>query len=328
MLIALSVSVSISPDAVHKEMGWDLAKVNVNGGAIALGHPIGASGCRILVTLLHETHSYTRSHFMAESSGIGSTGNFSGPATDSLKGRVALVTGGSRGIGKAISLELARNGAAVAVNFVSNVAAAEAVLADIRAMGGECLLVQGDVSKKEAARSVVGKILEAWKKIDILVNNAGITRDRTLKKMTDEDWEAAISVNLNGTYYCTSAVMPVMIEHKFGRIINIASVVGQTGAFGQSNYAASKGGIIAFTKCLALELAKENITANVVCPGYTATEMVEAMPAEVLEKICARIPLRRLAKPEEIAKAVLFLARDADYITGAELNVNGGLLMS
>jgi len=264
---------------------------------------------------------------MSESSGIGNTGN-SGLAADSLKGKVALVTGGSRGIGKAISLELARHGAAVAVNFVSNVAAAEAVLAEIRAMGGECLLVQGDVSKKEAARSVAGKILEAWKKIDILVNNAGITRDRTMKKMTDEDWEAVISVNLNGTYYCTSAVMPSMIEQKYGRIINIASIVGQAGSFGQSNYASSKGGLIAFTKCLALELAKENITANVICPGYTATEMVEAMPAEVLEKICARIPLRRLAKPEEIAKAVLFLARDADYITGAELNVNGGLLMS
>ena len=203
---------------------------------------------------------------MAESS-IGSTSNISGPATDSLRGKVALVTGGSRGIGRAISLELARNGAAVAVNFVSNVAAAEAVLADIRAMGGECMLVQGDVSKKEAARSVIGTILEAWKRIDILVNNAGITRDRTMKKMTDEDWEAVISVNLNGTYYCTAAAMPAMIEQKYGRIINIASIVGETGSFGQSNYAASKGGIIAFTKCLALELAKESITANVVCPG-------------------------------------------------------------
>jgi acetoacetyl-CoA reductase/3-oxoacyl-[acyl-carrier protein] reductase len=328
MLIALSVSVSISPDALHKDMGWDLAKVNVNGGAITLGHPIGASGRRIPVTLLHEMHSYTRSHFMAESSGIGSTSNFSVPATDSLRGRVALVTGGSRGIGRAISLELARYGAAVAVNFNSNVAAAEAVAADIRAMGGECLLVQGDVSKRETARSVVGKILEAWKRIDILVNNAGITRDRSLRKMTDEDWEAAISVNLNGTYYCTATVIPVMIEQKYGRIINIASIVGQAGAFGQSNYAASKGGIIAFTKCVALELAKDNITANAIAPGYTATEMVEAMPPEVLEKICAKIPLRRLAKPEEIAKAVLFLARDADYITGATLNINGGLLMS
>jgi NAD(P)-dependent dehydrogenase (short-subunit alcohol dehydrogenase family) len=326
MLIALSLLVSISPDAVQKEMGWELAKGNVNGGAIALGHPIGASGRRILVTLLHETQLYTRSHFMAESS-IGSTSNVSGPAADSLRGKVALVTGGSRGIGRAISLELARNGAAVAVNFVSNVAAAEAVLAEIHAMGGECLLVQGDVSKKEAAHSVVGTILEAWRKIDILVNNAGITRDRTMKKMTDEDWEAVIAVNLNGTYYCTAAAMPAMIEQKYGRIINIASVVGETGAFGQSNYASSKGGIIAFTKCLALELAKEGITANVVAPGYTGTEMVSAMPPEVLEKICARIPLRRLAKPEEVAKAVLFLARDADYITGFTLDVNGGLYM-
>jgi 3-oxoacyl-(acyl-carrier-protein) reductase len=327
MLIALNLSVLNSPDAVRKAMGWELAKVNVNGGAIALGHSIGASVRRIPVTSLQEMHSYKRSHFMAESSGIGSTSNISGPATDSLKGRVALVTGGSRGIGRAISLELARNGAAVAVNFVSNAAAAEAVAADIRAMGGECLLVQGDVSKKEAARSVVGKIQEAWKKIDILVNNAGITRDRTMKKMTDEDWEAVIAVNLNGTYYCTAAAMPAMIEQKFGRIINIASIVGETGAFGQSNYASSKGGIIAFTKCLALELAKEGITANVVAPGYTGTEMVEAMPQEVLDKICARIPLRRLARPEEVAKAVLFLARDADYITGFTLDVNGGLYM-
>ena len=318
---------SISPDAVQKEMGWELAKGNVNGGAIALGHPIGVSGRRIPVTLLHETQLYTRSHFMAESS-IGSTSNVSGPAADSLRGKVALVTGGSRGIGRAISLELAHNGAAVAVNFVSNVAKAEAVAADIRAMGSECLLVQGDVSRKEDARRVVNQTLEAWKRIDILVNNAGITRDHTLRKMTDEDWEAAISVNLNGTYYCTSIAMLAMIEQKYGRIINIASIVGETGAFGQANYAASKGGIIAFTKCLALELARDNITANAIAPGYTATDMVEAMPAEVLEKICAKIPLRRLAKPEEIAKAVLFLARDADYITGTTLNVNGGLLMS
>jgi 3-oxoacyl-(acyl-carrier-protein) reductase len=328
MLIALSVSGSISPDTVHKEMDWDLAKVNVNGGAIALGHPSGAFGYRILVTLLHEMHSYTRSHFMAESSGTGNTSNFSGPAMDSLRGRVALVTGGSRGIGKAIALELARSGAAVAFSYNSNLAKAEEVAAEIRAMGIECLMVQGDVARKEDARRVIGAALEKFKRLDILVNNAGITRDRTMKKMTDEDWEAVISVNLNGTYYCTAAAMPAMIEQKYGRIINIASIVGETGAFGQSNYAASKGGIISFTKCLALELARDNITANVIAPGYTATEMVEAMPPEVLEKICAKIPLRRLAKSEEIAKAVLFLARDADYITGATLNVNGGLLMS
>jgi len=264
---------------------------------------------------------------MAASSVISSTSNFSEPVTDSLKGRVALVTGGSRGIGKAIALELARNGATVTFSYNSNLAKAEEVAAEIRTMDVECLMAQGDVARKEDARRIVSSTLEQFKRIDILVNNAGITRDHTLRKMTDEEWESAISVNLHGTYYCTTAALPAMTEQKYGRIINIASIVGQTGAFGQANYAASKGGIIAFTKCVALEYARDNITANAVAPGYTGTEMVEAMPADVLEKICAKIPLRRLAKPEEVAKAVLFLARDGDYITGTTINVNGGLLM-
>jgi len=254
---------------------------------------------------------------MAENGDIGS----------SLKGRVALVTGGSRGIGKAICLELARNGASVAINFNSNLAKAEEVAAQIRAMCGECLLVQGDVSRHEGAQQVVKQTLERWKRIDILVNNAGITRDHTLRKMTTEEWEATIALNLNGTYHCTWNVLPAMTEQKYGRIVNIASIIGQTGAFGQANYAASKGGIIAFSKCIALEYAKDNITSNSIAPGYTATEMVSAMPPEVLQKICDKIPLRRLAKTEEIAKAVIFLVRDGDYITGATLNVNGGLLM-
>ncbi len=247
--------------------------------------------------------------------------------SNSLKGRVALVTGGSRGIGKEIALELARNGATVAFTYNSNLAKAEETAAEIRAMGVDCLMLQGDVAKKEDARKLINAALEKYGKIDILVNNAGITRDKTMKKMTDEDWEAVISVNLNGTYYCVQAAMPSMVEKKYGRIISIASIVGETGAFGQSNYASSKGGIIAFTKCLALELARDGITANVVAPGYTGTEMVGAMPAEVLDKITSKIPLRRLATPLEIAKAVLFLARDADYITGFTLDVNGGLYM-
>ncbi len=246
---------------------------------------------------------------------------------NSLKGKVAIVTGGSRGIGKAIAIELAKNGANVAVTYNSNLAKAEETAAEIRALGVECLMMQGDVAKKEDARRLVAATIEKFGQIDILINNAGITRDKTMKKMTDEDWEAVISVNLNGTYYCVQAAMPSMVEKKFGRIVNIASIVGETGAFGQSNYAASKGGIIAFTKSLALELAKDGITANVVAPGYTGTEMVGAMPQEVLDKICAKIPLRRLATPEEMAKAVVFLVRDADYITGFTLDVNGGLYM-
>ena len=248
-------------------------------------------------------------------------------ATDSLKGKVALVTGGSRGIGRAIALELGRRGATVAVTYNSNAAKAEECAAEIRAMGSECIMVQADVAKEADARRAVGSTLEKFKRLDILVNNAGITRDHTLRKMTVEEWEDAISVNLNGTFYCTWIALPTMVEQKFGRIINIASIVGQMGAFGQANYAASKGGIIAFTKCIALEYARDGITANVVAPGYTATEMVEAMPAEVLEKITAKIPLRRLATPREIAKSVIFLARDADYITGITLSVNGGMLM-
>jgi acetoacetyl-CoA reductase/3-oxoacyl-[acyl-carrier protein] reductase len=188
-------------------------------------------------------------------------------------------------------------------------------------------MVQGDISKKEDARRIVKEVLEKWQRLDVLVNNAGISRDHSMRKMTDEDWADVINVNLNGTFYCTSAALPAMINQRFGRIINISSVVGQMGAFGQANYSASKGGIIAFTKTLALEMAKYNITANSIAPGYTSTEMVEAIPEEVAALIKAKIPLGRFASPEEIAKAAGFLAVDADYITGQELNVNGGCHM-
>jgi acetoacetyl-CoA reductase len=253
--------------------------------------------------------------------------NENGPGAAALAGKVALVTGASRGIGRAIALELARCGALVAVNYNSNKASAESAASEIRALGMDCMLCQGDVSSSTEAHKVVESVLANWKRIDILVNNAGITRDSSLRKMADEDWAQVIRVNLNGTFYCTSAALPSMIEQKFGRIINISSLVGQVGGFGQANYAASKAGIISFTKTLALEMARFNITANCIAPGYTGTEMVVAMPAEVLAKICAKIPLGRLAKPEEIAKVAAFLAVDGDYITGQVLNINGGISM-
>ncbi len=244
-----------------------------------------------------------------------------------LKGKIGLVTGASRGIGRAIALELAHRGAAVAINYNSSKECAEQLEDEVRALGAECMLVQGDVSSSGEARQVVDTVLENWKRIDILVNNAGITRDKSLAKMADEDWVRVINTNLNGTYYCTSAVLPSMVQHKFGRIINISSLIGQVGGFGQANYAASKGGIAAFTKTIALEMARYNITANCIAPGFTGTDMVTAMPEEVLDKIRAKIPLRRLAKPEEIAKAAAFLALDGDYITGQELAINGGISM-
>jgi len=245
----------------------------------------------------------------------------------SLRGKVALVTGASRGIGRAIALELAHRGAAIAINFRSDKAHAESAAKEIRDMGGECLLVQGDVSKKEEARHIVKEVLDKWLRLDILVNNAGITRDRTMKRMSDDDWAEVIAVNLNGTFYTTSAALPAMMNQRFGRIINISSVVGQSGAFGQANYSASKGGIIAFTKTLALETARYNITANAIAPGYTSTDMVQAIPKLIADKVKETIPLGRFAEPEEVAKAAAFLAADADYITGQELNVNGGFHM-
>ena len=244
-----------------------------------------------------------------------------------LEGKVALVTGAARGIGRAIALELAHRGAAVAINYHASKEHAESLAELIHEAGSECLLIQGDVASKEDARHVVKTVLDTWGHLDILVNNAGITRDKSLRKMSDDDWADVINVNLNGTYYCTSAALPSMIEHKFGRIINISSFVGQAGNFGQANYAASKGGIIAFTKVLALETARYNITANAIAPGFTCTEMLAGIPSNVLDQIKAKIPLQRLAQPSEIAKAAAFLATEGDYITGQQLNINGGLYM-
>lgn len=244
-----------------------------------------------------------------------------------LEGKYAIVTGASRGIGRAIALELAREGCTVGVNYQSNQGLAEEVAAEIKSIGRECMLLQANVADPTEARAMVRRFLDAYGRLDIMVNNAGITRDRSLRKMTDEDWLQVIQTNLNAVFFCTTAAMQPMIEQQYGRIINISSMNGQTAAFGQANYGASKGGIIAFTKTAALELAKYGITVNVVAPGFTLTDMLSKVPEDVQNQIKARIPLGRFGLPEEMAKAVIFLAADGDYITGQQINVNGGAYM-
>ena len=244
-----------------------------------------------------------------------------------LEGRAALVTGASRGIGRAIALELAQEGAKVAINYQNNDAKAQEVVDAITKLGGTCLLAKANLANPQEARAMVKRVATQFGRLDVLVNNAGITRDKSLRKMTDEDWVEVIGTNLNGMFFCTSAAIPIMIEQNFGRIVNISSMNGQIGAFGQANYAASKGGIIAFTKTAALELAKANITVNTIAPGFTETDMFAKVPANIQEQIKGRIPVGRFAHPEEIAKAVTFLAADGAYITGQQINVNGGAYM-
>jgi NAD(P)-dependent dehydrogenase (short-subunit alcohol dehydrogenase family) len=215
--------------------------------------------------------------------------------------QVAVVSGSSRGIGRAIALELARRGMALVVNYRSAQDEAKAVAAEVRALGVDCLCLQADVADPAQARGLIGEVHAQWGRIDVLVNNAGITRDKTLRKLTDDDWLQVINTNLGSVYYCTSAVMPIMIEQNYGRIINISSYVGQAGNFGQANYGASKGGIIAFTKTAALELARYGITVNAIAPGFTETEMLSKVPPDVQDKIRARIPMGRFGKPQEVA---------------------------
>ncbi len=244
-----------------------------------------------------------------------------------LDGKTALVTGASRGIGRAIAFELAREGAKVALNYQSNDAAAKEAADAITKAGGTCLLVKANLADPREARGMVKKVAEQFGHLDILVNNAGITRDKQIGKMTDEDWLEVIQTNLNAVFFCTSAAIPVMTAQSYGRIINVSSMNGQVGAFGQANYSASKGGVIAFTRTAAVELARNGITVNSVSPGYTETDMFAKVPGDIQAQIKAKIPLRRFAQPEEIAKAVVFLAADGDYITGQTISVNGGANM-
>jgi acetoacetyl-CoA reductase len=244
-----------------------------------------------------------------------------------LKDKVAIVTGGSRGIGAAIALELAKNGAKVIINYNTRKELADKVVAEINEFGGEAYAIQADVSDSNESAYLVQETINHYGQLDILINNAGITRDSTFKKLSEEDWRKVIDVNLNSVFNNTSAALPYLLESDAGRIINISSIIGQAGGFGQTNYAAAKAGLIGYTKSLALELAKSKVTVNAICPGFIGTEMVQAIPEKVLAGIVEKVPQKRLGKPEEIARGVVFLCKDGDYITGQQLNINGGLYM-
>jgi acetoacetyl-CoA reductase len=243
-----------------------------------------------------------------------------------LTGKIAVVTGGSRGIGAAIATGLGSEGATVVINYNHSEAEAQAIVKEIEDMGSSAIAMQADISDAEATKIFIEKVLEQFGRIDVLVNNAGITRDKTFKKMSFEEWHKVIDTNLSSVFNTCKIALPSMLEQKYGRIINISSVIGQAGGFGQTNYAAAKAGLIGFSKSLALETARGGVTVNCICPGYIATEMVNAMPENVREAIIAQVPMKKLGAPEEIAKGVIFIC-ESEYMTGQSLNLNGGLYL-
>ncbi len=247
--------------------------------------------------------------------------------SDELKGKVSLVTGASRGIGRAIAIKLAEMGSQVAVNYLTNEASASEVVSAITANGGQAMAVQGDVRDSAQVKTMVRSVNGKWEKIDILVNNAGINADNLILRLTDEAWDSVINTNLRGAFLCSRFVLRNMSNLGWGRIINISSVAGQVGNAGQTNYAASKGGLIAFTKSLAKELGSLNITVNAIAPGFIGTEMTQKLPQEIKDMIIKQVCLQRFGKPEDVAEAVAFLVTDrAGYITGQVINVDGGIV--
>lgn len=246
----------------------------------------------------------------------------------SLTDKIALVTGGSRGIGRAIALELARQGARVAVNFVSQEAGAQAVAEAIRSAGGEAMTVRADVGDAAAVETMVEAVTAQWHRIDILVNNAGITRDTLLVRMTEDDWDAVLGTNLKGAFLCTRSVLRPMMRQRWGRVINLSSIVGVRGNPGQANYAAAKAGLIGFTKSIAKEVASRNITVNALAPGWIESDMVAAVPENLRQEALNRIPAGRLGVPEDVAGVVAFLASDAaSYVTGQLIGIDGGMVL-
>jgi len=245
-----------------------------------------------------------------------------------LQGKAAIVTGSSRGLGRATAVELAKRGANVVINYLHSKELAEEAATEIGNLGRETLCLRADVSDFAQAQTMVAKVIERWGRIDILVNNAGILKDRTLARMDPSQWSDVLAVNLTGVWNCTRAALEHMLKARSGRIVSISSIVAESGNFGQTNYGASKAGIIGLTKSLALETASRGITVNAVAPGFMRTDMLKGIPTEVLEKVRARIPMGDFGEPQDIARTVAFLVSDAArYITGQVINVNGGLYM-
>ncbi|MCA1040733.1 3-oxoacyl-[acyl-carrier-protein] reductase [Bacillus infantis] len=245
-----------------------------------------------------------------------------------LDGKSAIVTGASRGIGREIALELARQGANVAVNFSGSEAKANETVEEIKALGRDAFAVKADVSDSEAVTAMMKETLEKFGSIDILVNNAGITRDNLLMRMKEEEWDEVISINLKGVFLCTKAASRQMMKQRSGRIINVSSIVGVSGNPGQANYVAAKAGVIGLTKTSAKELASRGITVNAIAPGFISTDMTDKLNEEVKEQMLSGIPLGRLGEPSDIAKVALFLAsEDSRYMTGQTLHVDGGMVM-
>jgi 3-oxoacyl-[acyl-carrier protein] reductase len=245
-----------------------------------------------------------------------------------LIGRTALVTGGSRGIGRAIALALGEEGADVAINYVSSEKGARDVAETITKMGRRAMIAQADVGDYPDTFRMAQEVLKEFGHLDILINNAGINSDKSFVKMDHASWRKVLAINLDGVFNCTKVFIDQMIRQNYGRVVNITSVIGQIGNFGQANYAASKAGVAAFTKSLAKELAGKGVTVNAVAPGFIETEMIDSIPEKVREKLLSQIPLKRFGRADEVGRSVVFLvSADGDYITGAEVSINGGLLM-
>lgn len=245
-----------------------------------------------------------------------------------LQNKVALVTGGSRGIGRSIALKLAEKGAKVAVNYAGRKDAADETVEMIRQNGGEAIAIQANVANPEEVQEMVKQVIETYGSLDILVNNAGITRDNLIMRMKENDWDEVVNTNLKGVFNCTKAVTRQMMKQRKGRIINISSVVGVLGNAGQANYVAAKAGVIGLTKSTAKELATRNITVNAVAPGFIETEMTDELDNSLKEEMLKQIPLATFGQPEDVANAVVFLASDdSKYITGQTIHVNGGMAM-